>query len=717
MKRFYPNYSIFSIAVLLTLSLIPQIAGAVPLSSHTKENSNTIKYYYDQNVTKYFDYLSPFEDISPWDENLSIVKYFYNKGIVHGNEGRFSPDTIMTRAEFVYIFANLKNSNLEQVQSRPFPDIPTNSWYSRTILYAKSLELVSGADDGNFYPDAPITLASAEKILSFPNPSDNNSALTRIEGLKIIYDAFPEYRLYPKPNFNNINISTTKKDILVNGSPLRAVFVNFVTQVGQYSEDELKTQFKEIYNYGFRGLSIEIPWVAIEATDDEFYFPTYYDRLIEIASDEGLYVDILFSPHYTPKWIFEKYGDIYMYDEDGEPIVVDNLGVADVPEGAYMTFSIHSPAVDEQIHWQHKSINHYSKFNNVIAFFLTNEQTYPMDRLADYSSWAQKDWEEWLQTVNLSGITEMPRTTSDPNFFAFQRFRQDMLTDYFNELYNDAITARTRYIPISHKTLFYESIASYATQYGIRASSLELKGDIVGNDIYGFAPSTYAAQSAFEKPIMLVETNLTGNWSRDDLYHYLIYQYLHGATIQSVFRWNPGRDGNTLFEINGEAHDKFYGAVKAARLINNMTVTLPEEPPNFGIIVPYYTQTTASWNYEELQHTFDDIYLIGDQMKGMVPSLIWSDNISVENYYKRPQNELTYMLNNYQYIFAPISETDQQAVNNSKMRDWVGSGGTLLLPENMLGIVNWAPEKDRYMSNISFNKGFVRYCKDTECEL
>lgn len=703
--------------ILCMVMLVPHSVFAVPLSKPSQQNRDTIKFYYDQSVTKYSTALQDFNDISPWDQDFGIIKYFAKRNLVVGDEGNFNPDRVMTRAEFVYIFANTKSSTLQRAEQRPFPDVATNEWYARSIAYVKGLGLVQGADDGNFYPNAPITRAAAEKILSYPKNSNDGKPLTRRDAVRLVYTSFPQQRLYPKPDFSSGTISVTNHDLIINNSPLRALFVNFVTQIDQYSYDDLRQQFSEIYNYGFRGISIEIPWVAIEPQDDAFVFPEYYDQLIQIAADEGLYVDILLSPHYTPSWLFEKYGDIYMYDEKDTPIIIDNLNVKDVPEGAYLTFSIHSPAVNEQIHWQQQCIEHYSPYTNVMALFLTNEQTYPMDRLADYSSWAQTAWKEWLQTVHLHEITKMPLSISDPNFFAFQRFRQDSLTDYFNRLYENAITARSRFVPISHKTLFYESVASYATQYGIRASGLELKGDIVGNDIYGFAPSTYAAQSAFEKPIMLVETNLTGKWNRDDMYHYLMYQYLHGATLQSVFRWNPGTDGNTLFGMDGQPHDKFWGTVKAATVINNLDVTLPQYPPNFGIIVPYYTLTTSSWNYEKLQHAFDDIYLIGDQMQGMVPSLIWSDNISVENYYKRSENDHTYLLNDYQYIFAPISKADQQAVNNAKMRDWVGSGGWLLLDKDLEGTVNWIPENQSHEALQHFGKGTIQYCSLGDCIL
>jgi hypothetical protein len=709
MKRLFAFGMLFAV-------LLPHSVFAEPLSAPTQANRNTIKFYYDQTITKYYDSLIDFEDISPWDESFGIVKYFVSEGLINSG-ATFDPYRYMTRAEFITLFAKIKNPNLAPASVRPFPDVPTNAWYARSVAYTKSLGVLNGYPDGNFHPDDPITRQGAYKLLGIAYDNTSVAPMTRIDGLQLLYESFPQYKLYPKPNLDSINITLDEKDILLNGQPLRALFVNFVTKNGQYSEDYLRSEFKNIYALGFRGISIEIPWVAIEPTDDTFVFPSYYDRLITIAKEEGLLVDILLSPHYTPSWIFEKYGDIYMYDNNGKKIVVDNLNVEKVPEGAYMTFSIHSPAVLDQKHWQKMSIRHYEEFSNVISIFLTNEQTYPMHQLADYSSWANQSWNTWRQEINIELPEEMPKNPQDPYFFAFQRFRQDALNDYFNELYDSATQARSRFIPLAHKTLFYESTANFAVEYGLRPSGIELKGDIVGNDIYGFSPNTYAAQSSFRKPIFLVETNLTGNWNDTDMYHYLMYQFLHGATIQSVFRWNPGSDGNTLHNPDGSANAKLYGASRAARVINATERTLPVEPPNFGIIVPYHTLSTMSWDYTELQHTFDDIYLIGDQMRGMVPSLIWSDNISVENYYKRPKNQDTLALNNYQYIFAPITKSDLQAVNNEKMRDWVSSGGWLLVKPELKGLVNWVPQEKREDFEIPFGKGKVYYCKWQECVL
>ena len=79
---------------------------------------------------------------------------------------------------------------------------------------------------------------------------------------------------------------------------------------------------------------------------------------MEEARVQGLYVDILLAGHYTPSWLFNKYGDIRMYTWDGHSI----------EKGEYLTFSMTSPAVSDQIEWQQKCVKHYSVINNVFLF-------------------------------------------------------------------------------------------------------------------------------------------------------------------------------------------------------------------------------------------------------------------------------------------------------------------------------------------------------------
>jgi len=93
-------------------------------------------------------------------------------------------------------------------------------------------------------------------------------------------------------------------------------------------------------------------------------------------------------------------------------------------------------------------------------------------------------------------------------------------------------------------------------------------------------------------------------------------------------------------------------------------------------------------------------------MPGMLSSLIWADQISVENYFKRPGKQETLALRNYQIIYAPVTNLDAAAVNNEKIRDWVASGGTLLLERENKGLLpNWIKEGG------IFGKGSVVYEK------
>lgn len=106
-----------------------------------------------------------FSDIvGHWAEE-SICE-LYDLGVVSGySEKNFSPNTEMTRAEFVKILVESLGYNVYAVQSAAFTDTPTDAWYYAVVSFAHSKGLVSGYSDNTFHPNNSITRAEAVELL------------------------------------------------------------------------------------------------------------------------------------------------------------------------------------------------------------------------------------------------------------------------------------------------------------------------------------------------------------------------------------------------------------------------------------------------------------------------------------------------------------------------------------------------------------------------
>ena len=72
--------------------------------------------------------------------------------------GGFGPDNSMTRAEVAQMFYALLN-NKNVTITKTFPDVPADAWYTTAVNTLASLGMVSGDENGNYRPDAPITRA------------------------------------------------------------------------------------------------------------------------------------------------------------------------------------------------------------------------------------------------------------------------------------------------------------------------------------------------------------------------------------------------------------------------------------------------------------------------------------------------------------------------------------------------------------------------------
>ncbi len=109
---------------------------------------------------------SGFYDVERGTEYFVSVRRLAALGMIEGyDEGDFRPDEPMTRAEFITLlcrFMGVAGEGLQDV----FPDVPSDHWAANSIGLAAGLGWVEGYDDGNFYPDAPLTRAAAAVMVN-----------------------------------------------------------------------------------------------------------------------------------------------------------------------------------------------------------------------------------------------------------------------------------------------------------------------------------------------------------------------------------------------------------------------------------------------------------------------------------------------------------------------------------------------------------------------
>lgn len=106
-----------------------------------------------------------FTDVSRAHWAYKAIDMLAEKGIISGREnGKFYPDDKITRAEFVKIIAGAFEVESEKKEN-PFDDVNGNEWYFTYVVNAYHSGIVKGAE-GKFNPLSEITRQDAFVILS-----------------------------------------------------------------------------------------------------------------------------------------------------------------------------------------------------------------------------------------------------------------------------------------------------------------------------------------------------------------------------------------------------------------------------------------------------------------------------------------------------------------------------------------------------------------------
>jgi hypothetical protein len=109
---------------------------------------------------------NPFDDLSEdhWAYNYIIAAY--HAGMVEGEDGMFSPDESVNRAEAVKMIVEATGAEVETPEESSFSDMLVTDWFAGYVEYLVGLEIVGGYEDGTFGIANDITRAEASKIIS-----------------------------------------------------------------------------------------------------------------------------------------------------------------------------------------------------------------------------------------------------------------------------------------------------------------------------------------------------------------------------------------------------------------------------------------------------------------------------------------------------------------------------------------------------------------------
>ena len=108
----------------------------------------------------------PFSDMGNTRWARSAVRYLHIKKAVQGKEeGKFAPEDMVTRAEFVTMAVKAFELSKGTDGANPFKDVEEDVWYHDSVLSAYQAGIVSGVESDIFSPEQNITREMAAVIL------------------------------------------------------------------------------------------------------------------------------------------------------------------------------------------------------------------------------------------------------------------------------------------------------------------------------------------------------------------------------------------------------------------------------------------------------------------------------------------------------------------------------------------------------------------------
>ena len=121
--------------------------------------------FFDADLEGQYESYSNFPDIKDNHPNKDAINSLFKDGIINGYpDGTFQPDGEINRAELTKMIVAAKTTPGLSEFSGCFPDVQ-KEWFAPYICYAKSKGWVEGYKDGKFKPDTKVTRVEAVKII------------------------------------------------------------------------------------------------------------------------------------------------------------------------------------------------------------------------------------------------------------------------------------------------------------------------------------------------------------------------------------------------------------------------------------------------------------------------------------------------------------------------------------------------------------------------
>ncbi len=112
--------------------------------------------------------LPTFPDVSSKHWAYHTIGTAEEKGIIRGyGDGKFRPDTKVSRAEALQIFITSSGFKIPETTIESFKDVMKYAWYYNVVNYGSALNIIQGYADKTFKPDRKVTRAEMAKIAVF----------------------------------------------------------------------------------------------------------------------------------------------------------------------------------------------------------------------------------------------------------------------------------------------------------------------------------------------------------------------------------------------------------------------------------------------------------------------------------------------------------------------------------------------------------------------
>lgn len=88
----------------------------------------------------------------------SFIDTCLQQGVFKGTSfTAFEPESVMTRAMFVQVLANISGADLSSYTTSAFSDVRSKDWFCKAVMWANKLGVVNGVAPGKFDPNGSIT--------------------------------------------------------------------------------------------------------------------------------------------------------------------------------------------------------------------------------------------------------------------------------------------------------------------------------------------------------------------------------------------------------------------------------------------------------------------------------------------------------------------------------------------------------------------------------